>query len=930
VNHSHQNKLAGFMSVSMLLCLAFFSPVSYAAPARADHPDFVLAQSFFQRAQYQKAQEYFQKVLVEEPDHIEAHYALSRIYFLRENWLKAFFQLRETLSLDKSYKDARGLFAQTLENLRESLVVLKTDPESLSAQIYLDFQAGKMDQAKLNIGLLTSTHPTYAFGWDHLANYHYRQQNLDAAMQNLKTALSLAPASPTIFRHYETTYYLKNHKILPKRERPKAFQQKSEDVKEQVLDEWLEKEILENEGQDVVLTSSSGQEIVPGAAPKVSHGSLFAKLLAKEKENVPIEPESETKTKVETKTEPKYEPIPVRQENRNQEEEALIERASEAFKEKNWEVAATSYGILSQNNPKNKVYAQRLEQLKRYDEFEREYKLALLYVARGKKNPENFKKAEELFSSLNTRTYFELYKKNSFDNYLAAIAFSRRNWKEAQKYYQRWLQFEKTDEQAHYYYMRTLITLGDWDAAFKAYKNGLKHAGKSFASMPGMTKIKMQVYLQHYLSLIFLVIFLWIACMAAYLYFKISRKAKISQRKNLFQTVRDLSSEKRFNEMIQKIDELLLTEITPNEHYNLNYLKANGLYQTRQLEKAELQAKAILARHSSDSQTQLLLGRIFAAQEKTEQECLEAYRILSIKEPSNLDVLKIYLQTLKLQEIYTEETEKVALKILDLESYNNDILKDLVDIYTQRQLYNDRSADILRRYNELHPGQPLLMLHYLEALSSTQNYIEAIKTGKKILDINPDLERAHQLLIEAFDQLNMREELKNYYHQLSLDFGSSEVVQKMYTMVETNYKVSTVLNDENKRKDSDITRIAYEEGIALMEQKAYKQAILKFQTALNDQRLEFDARVMITRSYVFLGDMESAKFYFSQIDFRAQRLDENALDLLYEFANYHKETKDISRALQYFRLIARNDVGYKETFQNIELLSAEEKSQNLE
>jgi len=382
--------------------------------------------------------------------------------------------------------------------------------------------------------------------------------------------------------------------------------------------------------------------------------------------------------------------------------------------------------------------------------------------------------------------------------------------------------------------------------------------------------------------------------------------------------------------MIQKIDELLLTEITPNEHYNLNYLKANGLYQTRQLEKAELQAKAILARHSSDSQTQLLLGRIFAAQEKTEQECLEAYRILSIKEPSNLDVLKIYLQTLKLQEIYTEETEKVALKILDLESYNNDILKDLVDIYTQRQLYNDRSADILRRYNELHPGQPLLMLHYLEALSSTQNYIEAIKTGKKILDINPDLERAHQLLIEAFDQLNMREELKNYYHQLSLDFGSSEVVQKMYTMVETNYKVSTVLNDENKRKDSDITRIAYEEGIALMEQKAYKQAILKFQTALNDQRLEFDARVMITRSYVFLGDMESAKFYFSQIDFRAQRLDENALDLLYEFANYHKETKDISRALQYFRLIARNDVGYKETFQNIELLSAEEKSQNLE
>ena len=86
----------------------------------------------------------------------------------------------------------------------------------MSAQIYLDFKSGRTEIAKRQIDQLISTHPDFAMGWDHLANYYYRQKDLDKALIYLKKAMGLDPTNPTIFKHYESTYYLKNHKITPK------------------------------------------------------------------------------------------------------------------------------------------------------------------------------------------------------------------------------------------------------------------------------------------------------------------------------------------------------------------------------------------------------------------------------------------------------------------------------------------------------------------------------------------------------------------------------------------------------------------------------------------------------------------------------------------------------------------------------------------
>ena len=52
-------------------------------------------------------------------------------------------------------------------------------------------------------------------------------------------------------------------------------------------------------------------------------------------------------------------------------------------------------------------------------------------------------------------------------------------------------------------------------------------------------------------------------------------------------------------------------------------------------------------------------------------------------------------------------------------------------------------------------------------------------------------------------------------------------------------------------------------------------------------------------------------------------LDKEALEILYSMANRYQIDKQNSEALKLFQLIAKNDIGFKDVIQKIDLLSTE-------
>jgi len=872
-------------------------------------PDFLRGQTLFQSGKLDQAIEAFENSVKINPDHLASQYNLGKLYFLGGRPIEAFEHLREALALDPGYEDAASLFEQTLEAIKGLEPTQKTKPRRLSALIYMDLREKNLTQALEKIKSLTEENPDFGFGWDHLANFHYKQKNLDQAMRFVKKALSLNPASPTIFKHYQTVYFLKTHNRLPD---PKQLLTKQSSLPS------IEKKLLENLGQEKkpVGPLNSSKKANPGSS--VKDGDFFQKLLSSEVRKLPPKPKLSPRPAPIKKEE--YIPPPeVKKENLLEEKE-LEDRAKKAFEDRNWEVAAASYAILFGNNPKRVFYKQRFQEARRFDEFERDFRRARRSLARARNDPSLYAKARSEFLALDSSTYLRLHNKASFDEFLSRIAFSENKYAQAVKLCRSWLRQEPENVTALYMLLKSLDTLGLNTEGFEAYQGAGKAQTEALMQMPGISRLVLKLKFLHYWWVLLVFVLLWAAITLGYLTFKVSLRNQKQAKKQRLQSVRELASEGRWLEMVRKIDALLLEELSDAEIYNLQYMKANGLYQAGKLDLAQKQCKSMLARYAKDQQYLVLLGRVMTGLNETGPECLEPYRLLTQKEPKNLKALKICLKTLKEEGIFTEETETLALNILNLENYNEEALKDLVELYLKRKPSDPGSLTVIKRYLDLHGGDTAVMELYIETLGENGDYIEVIRWGQKLLDRNPEIESTHRSLVEAYGQLNMVDEGRSYYHQLSLDYPQSPVIQQWYTRVLDS--VGSARPAEGQSIQSgNLAQDAMQAAKALIKERKFKEAQAKLQIASHDPDFKQEAGLLTLKAYLKMQDIPSALFYLNRLNIGNEPLTEDGLEVLYELAEYYLNTDEPKESLKLFRLVAKTQVSFRDTFEKIELLS---------
>jgi tetratricopeptide (TPR) repeat protein len=890
-----------------------------------DDPSYLLGLRYFQAAQYPQAVEHFKRALQLNPDHIDARYSIGKIYFMQEKYLSSYRYLRDSLAIDPGYKDAPSLFEQSLERIYTRFSDTLSDPQVVGAITTRSFRKGDLIAARRGIEYLVKKHPRFAVGWDHLGEYYLRQKNLEKAMTAMKKALALDPSSPTIFHHYEKIYFLKNHQKVPD---SKLTPPQTDLVSKQVQDVVDESILL---GDDSSAASAGPAQPIkltklePAPPSDQSNSKLFEKLLEKESRNLPEQiPETKNPTEKNLKRADVYVPPPEPKRDLQAEQNQLELRAQKALQEKNWELAATSYAILSNNNPNNKEFKQSFEKAREYDRFEQNFQQALKTLKRGTKDSSQFKKAKELFLQLDSVIYAQLHQKQSFDEYLAFISFALKDYQEAEKICKTWVKQEPDSFQAHYLLLKSLESQEKYQEAYYILAKASQIDSSSLNAKPGILRLKWKSYIYHYWWLLALFVLVWFVLTLGYTTYKFSVRQKEQRWKGRFDQVRELAADQEWGSMIRAVDALMLSELSDSELYNLMYLKANGYFQSSQLEEGRKQCLAILTRHPKDQQTMVLLGRLYLGLEDTSSDTLDAFRMLTTKEPSNIDGLKAYLKAMKSAGIYDSTTEKIAVKILDIESYNQEILRDLVEIYGRRQTRNEQACEVFKRYLELHPQDSAVLLLYLQSLVSVGNYIEAIRVGHRLLPINPELEDAHTTLIRAYDELNMNDELRAYYQDLCLELPQSRIVEKMFNLIQSSAGSSRTAEPVTSGiQDAEITLLALEEGKRLLGNKSYQDAILKLQTATQAPNLSFDAKILITQAYLGLQDMDAAILNFQSLNLKEKKLDNTAMDVVYEIAQHYEKTGEVKKAIQLLQVLARNDVTYRDTFQKIEILSLE-------
>ncbi|MCO4783380.1 MAG: tetratricopeptide repeat protein [Candidatus Cloacimonetes bacterium] len=885
---------------------------SHSAIAKTKQSPFaLLAQKYFQSKNYQKAEEYFKKSLLENSEDIESTYKLAKLYFVQKDHLNAFKYFRETLSLNKKYEDTVNLFKESLRQLRNSKTLqFNSSPEAKTFLIYLALNAKQFSKAKSHIDALIKQHPDYAFGWDDLASYHYKQGEIQQAMVAIKKALSLNANSPTIFKHYEKVYFKLNHEAAPPRR-----QQETQVISNTNADfiKSLDQKIqTEEKPKDIVVANNVNVRDL--------EANILKNLIDKQKHLIIVKPKVSVK-KAEKTTKAVYVPLPEVNNDAVNEKENMTASAANNFAEKNWELAYKIYQLLSENHPNEPDFKEKALQAKSYADFEYDFLRARSFFKKGAKNPQNYTKSKEIFNKLDPRIYFKLYQRHSFDDYLGRIAFTTKNYAQAEKHYQSWLRKEPKDIEVLYLLLLSQDFQGKSAEAFETFKSGVSINRKMLLSKEGISKLQIKLYVIHYWWIGLIIIILWAVLTFTYISVKGYRRTKVSGRKNAIELVNNLYSESKWLEMIEKIDALLLTELTPEEIQKFQYMKATGLYKAQQYSFAERQAKALISRNKENKKAVLLLGKIYAKQENTNEECIESYTLLfkKTKKPE-IEFLRVFIKTLKAAKQFGKLTESVAHAILKIDAYNQQALIDLVEIFLKRDNTDQSSIDIYKRYLEMHPNNILVNTQYLKSLLKAQEYIEIVKIAKKLINTNPDIPEVHTHLIQAFNELGMKDEMNDYYQLLSLDYNHSPVVQKMLLLVETNYKSTSKSPKNNAIKQTQNDqqlKSFFDLGKKYMEEAKYTEAKIEFQKVIKDDNLGFSASMHLIRMEIGEESWSEAEYLLNQVTLLG-KLTHFDLENLYDMAEHYKSQGESQKALDLYQIIAKNDVSFKDTFQKIE------------
>lgn len=896
---------------SLTVILITFTSADAAIASTKQSPFALLAQKYFLNKNYNKAEDYFKKSLLENPEDIESTYKLAKLYFIQDDHLSAFRYFRETLSLDKKYKDTASLFRESLRQLKNSKrLKFNSSPDAQSFLIYLAINAKQFSKAKSNIDALILKYPDYEFGWDHLASYHFKQGEIRQAMTAIKKALSLNANSPTIFKHYEQVYFKLNHEAAPPRRDKKV-------------------QVVNNTNDDFI--KSLDQELEQPTKPKETilannvntrdlEANILKNLINSQKKFIQVKPKVSTKKAAKT-TKAIYVPIPEVNNDAANEKENMAKSAANNFAEKNWELAYKIYQLLSENHPNEPEFKEKALSAKSYADFEYDFLRARSFFKKGRKNSQNYNKSKEIFNKLDARVYFKLYKRHSFDDYLGRIAFTTKDYKQAEKHYLSWLRKEPKDIEVLYLLLLCQDFQGKSAEAFETFNKGVSINRKVLLSKDGISKLQIKLYVIHYWWIGLIVILVWGILTFTYISVKGYRRNKVSNRKSSIELVQNLFADGKWLEMVEKIDALLLTELKPEEIQNFQYMKATGLYKAQQYSFAERQAKAIISRNKENKKAILLLAKIYAKQESTHEDCLESYTLLFKKTKKHeIEFLKIFIKTLKAAKQYDQLTESVAHAILQIDAYNQQSLIDLVEIYLKRDNSSKSSIDIYKRYLEMHPNNILVNTQYLKSLLQAQEYIEIVKVAKKLINSNPDLPDVHTHLIQAFDELGMNDEMHDYYQVLSLDYNHSPVIQKMLQLVETNYKSTAKTSRQNAVKQTQNNQQMknfYDLGKKYMEEAKYTQAKIEFQKVIKDDQLGFSATMHLIRMEIGEESWSEADYLLNQITLLG-KLNHFDLENLYDMADYYKSQGEKQKALDLYQIIAKNDVSFKDTFQRIE------------
>lgn len=246
-----------------------------------------------------------------------------------------------------------------------------------------------------------------------------------------------------------------------------------------------------------------------------------------------------------------------------------------------------------------------------------------------------------------------------------------------------------------------------------------------------------------------------------------------------------------------------------------------------------------------------------------------------------------------------------------------------IELEQQSRVINDEeTVEKLARKNlkllEEEPDNLTLYREIINGYRTVGHYEQALTYTKKARKIpagasDPTLER---LEIDLNLQIKRRE-VEQVEEQLESDPDNEQLQAKLAELQsqENHFKLDNARRIVEKYPNDYGAR--YELGLLLFEEGDYDGAMSEFQKAQRNPKVRVRAIMMLGRSMAAKGIYDMAIVQFEEAKKEIPGMDDTKKEVIYELARAHEENGSLDKAINEYKIIYSNDIGYRDVAEKI-------------
>ncbi|MCK9223487.1 MAG: tetratricopeptide repeat protein [Candidatus Muirbacterium halophilum] len=491
------------------------------------------------------------------------------------------------------------------------------------------------------------------------------------------------------------------------------------------------------------------------------------------------------------------------------------------------------------------------------------------------------------------------------------------------------LENDKTDIKVWIYLADSYYFIGDYISSrkhfsyikenFKDYLNKYPNIDNNIEKR--ISDIKMKLFLpslKNYFVYALLII----------LIFLIAYNSPIVKKRVNIKKAEEFFAKRSWSDVVELLETVRKYKFVRQKKIKIYKMLIFSYIQLRDVDQAEILLKEAEKIIAEDEELMSYYAMINLKKEIFTKEALYSYKVLFIKEPDNIRLLKIivkYFWEKKRNpdfkpeiEIFDENKINILEKVFVHEKDNLEVLNLLGDEYKKAEIYNKNSLKVFNKLLEFDFENIAVHILVAKTYCAIGEYEKAIKEVKFVFRRDINNAEAHDIFKKSFiANGNLNQALIEYENLLQIDPGNYYISDNIKDL----RKLRASYSETKKSIIEESEEEKFSRAKALFNDGEYNDAITIFNELFDNSFRKNDTGFYLTYAYLKKDMIESALKQYEKNNFDEELMERKLKELIYQIGRKLEENGDLENAVKMYDKICRIDISYRDVFERYENLA---------